>query len=212
MNCDEQLKQLALLASDDLDEVAALPLRRHLLICATCRDRLAEYRDGMDWVRRQRLTGEAVELSQELKRRLLPHVAKRPPMKRTWALARRAFDQLAPLRHEHVVAACAAILLLVGASGSLRRPLARWNPWRAPAVAELGAVALTGSSSHQHPEDHVAHLGDEEDLGDFGELNAGNLGDDHPGRTGASADRLRIEMQTRDPDIRIIWFAQADVQ
>ncbi|HEY0711353.1 MAG TPA: hypothetical protein VGF45_01670, partial [Polyangia bacterium] len=59
MNCDEQQKQLALLASDDLDEVAALPLRRHLLICAGCRDRLDEYRDGMDWIRRQRLNSDA---------------------------------------------------------------------------------------------------------------------------------------------------------
>jgi hypothetical protein len=212
MTCDEQQKQLALLASDDLDEVAALPLRRHLLFCATCRDRLAEYRDGLDWVRRSRLNTDAAGMSQELKRRLIPQVAKRPPLVKPWAVARRAFDQLAPLRHEHVVAACAVLLLLVGATGSLRRPLSRWNPWNDRAIAEIGPVALAQLNDHQHLHPHVSHVGDEEDLRDFGELDSGLLSDDHSGRAGSQADKLRIEMQTRDPNVRIIWFAQADVK
>lgn len=219
MNCAEQQNNLALLASDDLGEDHVVAVRQHLLICAGCRDQLDEYRVGMEWVRSQRLNAGAAKLSSELQRRLADPLARRRPLPKPWAVVRRAIDQLSPMRHERIVAGSAGLLLLVGIAGAVQRP---WSRGLEPAPDVIAATVSEGLSPTLTPpapalqhHDRV-HSFDEHDEtvreGSPAEFEAEPALASAEELFAATSDpgALRIEMQTRDPDVRIIWFAQAD--
>lgn len=220
MNCAEQQKSLALLASDDLDEDDVVAVRQHLIVCAGCRYQLDEYRVGMEWVRKQRLNTDAAKLSCELQRRLAGPLARRHPLPKSLAVVRRVLDQLSPMRHEHIVAGSIGLLLLVGVAGAVQRP---WSRWSAPAP-DVNAATVSEGLSLAAARPDPAHLQHDHMVISFGE-DEETVRDEIPAESeaepaSASAEELfatttepgalRIEMQTRDPDVRIIWFAQAD--
>ena len=229
MSCATRDRALALYVSDDLDDAATVELRRHLGACVGCRTRLEEYRAGVDWLRRRRHapTAPPFTMTAELQKRIANRIATSPPAARwPWHLLRglhgvRRLGGLARLPHEAVVAALAGTLLLVGAIGALQRPLG---------VARVGSLAAgisaspaphlpaeSGRRDHGPSEPTVEGEldGDDSDLGQLAEASEAEasieapLKDEADGAEVAALDPegLRIELATRDPDVRIIWFA-----
>jgi anti-sigma factor RsiW len=220
--CAEREGELALLASEDLDERAASRLRRHLQTCAGCHARLEEYRSGIDWLRSRRHAPATARLGQELQARLQRSLATRRQVPWPFTLVRRLLDALPRLHlpHDRLVGGLAGLLLAVGAVGALQRPLELPAPAaQAPALPsslaardghddralELeGDLAAAGEGSEREPGDD-ADLHDGDEPGDGAETApAGELA-----TLGPADARLRIEIATKDPNVRIIWFAGA---
>lgn len=137
---------------------------------------------------------------------------------------------LARFGQEGVVIGLCAGVVLVGAIGLLERPLRtlRSGPHHLGAtmsLAGLGAeeIAMTESSAGaEGDQDFDDTAGDEESVGkDETAMDTADWGDEGERATRTAADQrtelagttfasddLRIELQTHDPNVRIIWFAQ----
>lgn len=225
MNCAEREPELALYVSEDLDADAAVSLRRHLGGCDVCRARLEEYRANLAWLRGQRLglgrspaRDRGPELAAELQRRLSAAIATRTPARWPLTWLQKLQGALPRLRHETIVAGLAATLLMIGAVGALQRPLPLpAGPARTadPSVAlARGGVSLLGAelppdpgfaaeSAFERASEEPALEESESDGGEEGATEA--MSHEEPAR----GNDLRIELATRDPDVRIIWFAEA---
>jgi anti-sigma factor RsiW len=219
VTCGDREAELALLASEDLDEPAATRLRRHLDACAGCRARLEEFRGGIDWLRSRRHAPGAARLGMELQARIGRGIAQRAPVPWPFTLVRQLLDALARLRwhHESVVGGLAALLLVVGAIGALQRPLGPGAGQHAVQHEVLTTAPAAVAWDHhddrlleaEADEANAAEGADQDvDMTDPGQTDEGA---EPPGELAALApgNGLRIELQTRDPDVRIIWFAGA---
>jgi hypothetical protein len=219
-DCAGHDDDLALLVSDDLAADDVIRLQQHVAHCAGCRARLDEYRADAAWLRRQRNTPSDVRAGEQLQARLADRIADKPPASWTVAWLHRLFEGATRRGPQPLLAGLAAALLLVGAVGALTRPLDR----RA-AIGPLDSAELL-LPSHRHvdrdldPSDDQAFESEGDDAAEMSaeepeaaatepERTSPTAGDDDLA-TASSPGSMRIEMKTSDPDVRIIWFAQAD--
>jgi hypothetical protein len=177
VSCRENEASLALLAGGDLPEAVAGPLRAHVDGCADCREALAELIETTDWLRGQRMAARMAALD-------------RPMLDE---LQRRITREVAGRRQAPWLLAWWGRLF-----EAHRQPLGVDGGGLAgqPVLAVAGAVLLVlgvvgalagGRQAWAPPLPAAAHTASV----------AGTPAD--PG--------LRIEMQTGDPNVRIIWFA-----
>jgi anti-sigma factor RsiW len=185
-------EQLALHAGDDLEGPVAADLRRHLPSCARCRRLLQQFRASQAWLASHREAPVDAALLNQLQRRLGERLRGRRPPSVLVAWLARAWESTRSLGQPFLGMAVAACLIVAAVTGSDRR--------------EQGASGR-------------AALGDVDDDIDSGGGRVGltvtpataSAGDDDPAAEILSepdeAARLRIELSTTDPDVRIIWFA-----
>ncbi len=207
--CGTRSHALGLLVNDDLGGEEATRLRRHVNQCDDCRLRLESLRDDADWLRRACDPRRQAELAARLRDRLVAQIGERPPSWWPLAWARRLWSDVATGGPEPIVAAVAGLLLLVGAAGALSRPLP-------PVAIDVGASAVQEFTPDSE-EEIVTWPGDEglapdavstgARLIDVVDAELGRGAAESPEQADAS---LRIELATRDPNVRIIWFAQAE--
>jgi hypothetical protein len=184
---------LALHAGNDLEGAAAAELRRHLLDCPRCRRLLAEFRSSQAWLLSHREAPVDAALLGELQRRLDERLGSRRPPSVLVAWLGRLWESTRALGQPLLVVAASASLIVIGVSGlggSDGVPSAR--PGVGPgagiiAGARPGAMVAAAVPGGV-PLDPAAEVLPEPD----------------------EAARLRIELSTRDPDVRIIWFASND--
>jgi hypothetical protein len=219
--CADHEDDLALLVSDDLPADEAHRLHEHLGRCGDCRARLDEYRADAAWLRGQRNTPPDAQAGDQLRARIAEQIAGTPPASWTVAWLHRLFEGATRRGPQPLVAGIAATLLLVGAVGALTRPLDR----RGIVGSWDSAEQLLPSHRHvdhdQDPTDETAFDSESDEGFEVGAEELGLAGTE-PDRTSARASEqaedlaaptpgsMRIEMKTGDPDVRIIWFAQAD--
>jgi hypothetical protein len=226
--CAGHEDDLALLVSDDLPAEDAHRLQQHLAHCAGCRTRLDEYRADAAWLRGQRNTTPDVGAGDQLRARIADQIADTPPASWTVAWLHRLFEGATRRGPQPLLAGLAATLLLVGSVGALTHPLDR----RAIRAVDSAEVLLP---SHRHvdrdldPADETAFDSDGDDGAEIGTEEPGlaatepersppGARDEHQETSESESEDLaapppgamRIEMKTSDPDVRIIWFAQAD--
>jgi anti-sigma factor RsiW len=203
VSCAGNEASLALYAGGDLPEAAAGPLRAHLEHCPDCRQALAEFSETTDWLRGQRssgcksawksgwksagfsarMSGQISAVDQPLLDELQRRVAREVEGRRQapWLVA-----WLGRLFEAH------------------RQPLGvdRGVLAGQPVLAVVGAgllvLGVVGALSGGRPVPAVGSQQERAALQARG-VPAAPVG---PG--------LRIEMQTGDPDVRIIWFAAAE--
>ncbi len=208
--CPHNASLLALQAGGDLSPRQATQLRRHLDGCSGCRRSLAELRATRDWLRSNLTPPLDAAVLSELRRRVVGRLAKERSFPWLFAILGRAFTSWRGVGWQPVRGVAVGALLLVGALGALPSLNGR--------LLDEGAfVALPpGSSTDLQPASAGTRAGptasgdsddSEQTEGDDTE-GEGLLGldgdfDDPPSGPGG----LRIEMQTRDPNVRIIWFA-----
>jgi anti-sigma factor RsiW len=182
MSCETHDQTLALHAGGDLPPDQAIALRAHLDGCPRCRQVLAELGAAGDWLHRQRLTPVAAPLLDELQRRIAAQLPGRRPA--PWLLA-----WWGRLRERTAASRMA-----------LERPA--WTLAGSPLLAVVGALLLVVgvAGALDGSRDRAASLAAGADGGQPGVASAPSPGD----------PALRIEMQTGDPNVRIIWFASAE--
>jgi anti-sigma factor RsiW len=182
MSCQEREAQLALHAGGDLPAAAAAELRAHLAGCSGCRRSLAALSETTDWLREQRMAARMAGLDRPLLDELQRRIARDVTGRRPapWLLA--WWGRLFEANRQPL---------------GVERGLGG-QPVLAMAGAGLlllGAVgALAGGRQATAPAPAAV-------------VQAASA----TGAPAASSDSgLRIEMQTGDPDVRIIWFAAAE--
>jgi anti-sigma factor RsiW len=201
--CPQNADLLALQAGGDLQAWQAALLRRHLDGCSDCRQLLSELRATREWVRVNLPAVDADALA-ELRRRVVGRLARERPFPWLLAILGRAWVSWRNLGWQPVRGPAVAALLVVGALGAL------------PSLN--GRLLETGSFSPEPAADArpaVVHaIAAEPDEGEAVESEEGSETEPLLGHDGAFDDDppsdpsgLRIELQTRDPNVRIIWFA-----
>jgi hypothetical protein len=179
VSCPENEASLALLAGGDLPEAVAGPLRAHVDHCAGCRQSLTELSDTTDWLRGQRMAARMAALDRPLLDELQRRITREVVGRRQapWLLA--WWGRLFEAHRQP---------LGVDGGGLAGQPVLAVA---GAALLVLGVVgALAGGREASVPVPAVVHA------------------ESAAGAPAASSDPgLRIEMQTGDPNVRIIWFA-----
>jgi hypothetical protein len=179
VSCPENEGSLALLAGGDLPEALAGPLRAHADRCPDCRQALAALSETTDWLRGQRMAARMAALDRPMLDELQRRITREVTGRRQapWLLA--WWGRLFEAHRQP---------LGVDGGGLAGQPV----------LAVVGAALLV--------------------LGVVGALAGGRQAWTPPvpvpeavhsaSAAGAPPDPgLRIEMQTGDPNVRIIWFA-----
>jgi len=205
MKCQVSQRLLPLFVEGDLPPRKDARVRRHLEDCLTCRGLLEQYKRSQQWLRASAppaLAGEQLEaLRQSVWRRLEREPRPAPlwlALERGWANLRRWASQPA------VAVAAVGLVVLVSATmtrglgGSrLATPLDLTHELRPVEPAE---------ESGQLPDDpEFLAAATPEELAEGTETGESGMVDSEE----SPGSNMRIEIQTQDPNVRIIWFTPA---
>jgi anti-sigma factor RsiW len=214
MSCKPISRLFPLYVEGDLRARQAERVRIHLGSCLPCRALLEGYRASqraLHAAAHPEISGATLE---DFRRGLWRRISSLPPRS---ALGRQLDRGWATLRHWAAQPAMAAVVvfLVVGGSFALSRvtgPGARSEmrlgaaPGRAdetPIVDETGAEERA-SEGDDSAEPMLAQAS-------FDDTESGEPVGEGPADEGTPGDdSLRIEIQTRDPDVRIIWFSPTE--
>jgi hypothetical protein len=213
--CPQNVNLLALQAGGDLNGRQAAALRRHLIDCAGCRRLLAEFRETRDWLRSNLSPPLDAALLAQLQLRVGGRLARERPFPWLLAVLGRAWASWRGPAWQPLRGLAVASLLVVGAvgalpslNGRLLQPggFATIHPAADARPASLGGRGAPFSWQTSDQDEQDSELGEGEDLADLEAPlgpDAQLLEEQQP----SAVDGLRIEMQTPDPNVRIIWFA-----
>ena len=199
MKCQVVQQLLPLFVEGDLPPRKGARVRRHLDGCAACRGLGDEYRQSQHWLRASvppAVSGERLEL---LRRAVWRRVQIEPPPAPLWLAVERGWAALRRWASQPGVAVAAVGLVMLG-SVSLTR-MAGVRGTRVGGVETAGAPAGLVDSwadPSEDPELLAAATADELPEG-------AEAGEAEPTEESA-ANNMRIEIQTKDPNVRIIWL------
>jgi|SRR4051812_45356360 anti-sigma factor RsiW len=215
MSCDSVSRLVPLYVEDDLPSRRAEAMRSHLGGCLSCRALLEGYRASqrsLHGMRRPEIGGAALD---DLRRTVWRRIRALPPRS---AVGRRVDQIWVSLRAWASQPAMAALVIfaVVGGSFALSRvtepgtvssvrpgPLGRSRMAEAPRNDEVVAVD-PAAADDEAPEPNLALA--QADFDEGGETPDPDSVEGGPG----GDDSLRIEIQTPDPDVRIIWFSPTE--
>jgi hypothetical protein len=212
MSCDPMRRVIPLYVEGDLPGRRAERVRRHLEDCLSCRSLLEGYKASQRALHAVGAPPIAGGTLDELRRTVWKRIATLPPRS---AFGRRVDRAWVALRQWTAQPAMAALVVFVVVGGSFalsrvsgpgpRPDLLAGQPGRHVEESAVSDEALA--------DEHATGEGDEgaeliaqatfDEGGDMGEPAAEPANDEATG----SDDSLRIEIQTRDPNVRIIWFS-----
>jgi hypothetical protein len=211
-SCPQNVSLLALQAGGDLTARQAAALRRHLDDCAGCRRLLAEFRETREWLRTNLSPPVDAALLAQLRLRLGGRLARERPFPWLLAVLGRAWASWRGPEWQPLRGLAVASLLVVGAVGALPSLNGRllqpggFSALQPAADARPASVGTRGVPFAWMDDDQEAEPAEVDELADL----EAPLGPDAQMLEEAqpsAVDGLRIEMQTRDPNVRIIWFA-----
>jgi anti-sigma factor RsiW len=203
MSCPSIEKWIPLFVEGDLSERRTEKVRRHIEGCARCRSLTDSYRLSQRWLRSAPPLDVGGATLEGLRRSVWKRIGSEPAPSPAWRQIERAW---AALRHWTAQPAMATLALFVVVTGSFA--LSRvTGPALGPAAhhrLENQDPATSPASDESAAEPVLARASQEE--GD--EMDPASGDGAEPGV--ASDDSMRIEIQTRDPDVRIIWFSPTE--
>jgi hypothetical protein len=203
MNCTHTARLLPLYAGDDLDGRRALAVKSHLRSCPACRELAEEYAASGRWLRARAAPAFDDEFFADLRASVRREIARGDAPAGFWQrLALRRGWRPAP-------ALVAALLLIVGGLLASSRLLLTLDPPPPPTLAEAppptadegegvgGREIKPGRAPRRRPRAAVSF--------------AVALRESPPEQEpAAEPEMLRVEIQTADPSIRIIWLIPQD--
>lgn len=191
-DCRQVAAWLPLYVGDDLADDTAHAVRRHLPSCQACAALLADYKASQRWLRLHPPASIAGAQFDDLRRR----VASRLPAAESRGFPLRLLERHWEWQRRWSARPALAMLgMLVLGAGSRLSYEHLWGPERLPQTylpssetvsTELSGRAIDPGLALAEPEDSEA------------------LDDVVPG------DKVRMEIQTRDPRVKIIWFASRE--
>jgi anti-sigma factor RsiW len=198
MKCPSIEKLIPLFVEGDLSPGQTKKVRGHVDGCQACRTLVDDYRTSQRWLHGAPPLQVGGATLEGLRRSVWKRIASEPA---TPALRRHIEWAWASLRHWAAQPAMATLALFVVVTGSYALSRVTTSPGPASRFSlEAPAAANHGDERSREPMLARATLDDGSD-----DLEPGT-GDDSV----ASDDSMRIEIQTRDPDVRIIWFSPTE--
>jgi predicted anti-sigma-YlaC factor YlaD len=207
MNCTAIQDLAPLFVEGDLPRRKAERVRRHVEGCPACRTLIEDFRSSQHWLRTSAapvVDGAALD---ELRRAVWRQIETQPRPSRTWLGIERAWATLRRWASQPAVAAVAVMVVVVG-SVALSR------------MDGLGGTRLGPSATVASPDgEGQLEMADDPEMAEASDDSerilaqaspdevAEGEGDGAEGR--ADEDAVRVEFQTHDPDVRIIWFASS---
>jgi anti-sigma factor RsiW len=201
MKCPAIEKLIPLYVEGDLSQRRMQTVRLHVEGCAQCRDKVEGFRASQRWLHAAPSLEVGGATLEGLRRSVWTRVASEPAPSAAWRHIERGW---AALRHWSAQPAMATLALFVVVTGSFalsrvsgpslrpaahHRPLPQ-DPTVAPAEEPVGEPVLARAS-----------------VEDSDEMEPGSADSVEPA---VADDSMRIEIQTRDPDVRIIWFSPTE--
>lgn len=194
MDCSGTEDLLALFVGGDLDESETLAVSAHLAACATCAESATRLRESIELIRRETEPEVDGAFYESIRRDVLATLAAPAPSERRWSIGVAASVALVALGLLFVVLAMRA------QPASDRDETARDDrppsvePPSPPREPETDAPSPRRATRHRaDPRRHIAPRR---------APRAAEL----PAECVAAAEPLKLEFQTSDPNIRIIWF------
>jgi hypothetical protein len=209
MTCLAIHEVLPLFVEGDLPRRKAAGVARHLVGCTRCRGLAEEYRQSQRWLREAPgpvPTGAALDRMRQSVWRQLD----REPRPSSWWLAvERGWAALRRWASQPAVAGMAVMLIVVGSV-----TFTRVGGLGGARLGESLSVDRAGEPRRELPVDPWAEAAEDPEnvlaQASPQELSDGMSDGVEPGEgeaAGETADNaMRIEIQTRDPNVRIIWF------
>lgn len=206
MTCTSVQALLPLSAGGDLPKRRAERVRRHLEVCADCAALSEAYRESRQWLRAAPGPSVGGAELEQMRRAVWYRIERQPPMPPLRLAVERFWSALRQFAGQPSVALAAVGLVVVGSVALTR-------------TSGLGGSRLSTGLEvmpHPTPDDSVEdNAGPEipddpemvlasatpKDMADGAETGEGEPGSE------MIAEKMRIEIQTQDPNVRIIWFA-----
>jgi len=210
MKCQASQQLLPLFVEGDLPPRKSEQVRRHLEDCLVCRGLQEQYRSSQQWLRASAHPMVAGERLEELRRAVLRRIEHQPRPAPLWLAIERGWASLRRWASQPAVAV-AAVGMVVLVSVTMTRGL---GGSRLGAQLDLeNQVQLEevtyegdGAESPDDP-DTILAAATPEEMADGTETGEAMAID---GTEENAASKMRIEIQTQDPNVRIIWFAPAE--
>ncbi len=210
MNCTRIEQLIPLYVGAELNPTRIDQVRRHMEICAHCREIVAEFEESQSW-----LSGFAAPKFNEAifddlrdaVRREIAQIELRPSF----------IDSFAPFWNPRfVVGGSIAMLLLIG--GFVIYTHRRQSPNKPVIVSKEEVKSPTPSPQRQQhkaqggPQRNHGHVAKKKSIPQGGRQTAvdTDIAINQTTNRDREPEMLRIEIQTADPNIRIIWLAPKD--
>jgi hypothetical protein len=195
-SCEAIHRLVPLYAEADLPARKQARVRQHLQGCQACTALLESYRTSQKWLRATGAPRTSGATLDQLRRAVWRRIDAQPPLSWTWRELERLWAGLRAWAARPSVAALAVVVVLMGSVAL-------------PRLSGLGGARIGPQADDLAGSDELAAgagnlLLAQADLDDDGEP-VGELQSDD--RAAAVDPTMRIEIQTRDPDVRIIWFS-----
>lgn len=221
MNCERVDTLIALHVERDLHPREAAAVQRHLSQCLTCRRTAEGYRQSQAWLKGHAhtpaLRGETLD---KVRRTVWQRIEADAAGPRWWRWLDRYWISLRVWSGRPPVLMFAAFVLVIGTAALFRAGVvdtpSALHHEQAPTLAPARAQATVEGQKTEAPvtalmPDEEPSMFDPERLLAQAEFDEAAESD---GETieepGTNRNRMRIELQTRDPDVRIIWFSPQD--
>ena len=199
MKCQVVQRVLPLFVDGDLPRGKSERVRQHLEGCPTCRGLSDEYRQSQRWLRASAVPAVGGEKLEALRRTVWRRLEREPRPAPLWLAIERGWMGLRRWAGQPAMAVAAMGLVVLG-SVTLTR------------TAGVGGARL---GAPQAPRDEVADDNAADPPEDPDTMLAVATSDEltEPAESGelepteeSAASKMRIELQTKDPNVRIIWF------
>lgn len=208
MTCRKIQELIPLHVGDDLPSREQAVVDSHLAWCGACRDCYAEHRASRDWLRAHSAPVLDGAMLDRLRRSVGDHVRRDLQRPTAWRWAERIWVEVRRRAAQPMLTMAALILLAFGAVSVARFGQERQHP---VVTATAPPPAPAPPVEHDVPDldDHSAGLAPRPEMVS-GPILAG-AANAAAAETGESQDDgLRIEIQTKDPNVRIIWFTSRE--
>ncbi len=194
MDCSRVERLIPPFVGGDLDEAETIVVGAHLAACETCAASATELRETLDLVRAETEPDVDAEFYESIRRDVLSTLAAPAPPRRYWSTAVAASVALAAL------AALLVMLAMRSQPGDGAREEARDD--RQPTIepAPVRAKPAVEPERSNHTERRPAKTTRRVAPRTVPQMAA------LPAECLAVAEPLKLEFQTSDPNIRIIWF------
>lgn len=214
MSCKRIQKLVPLYVEGDLPWRKLERVRQHLTGCLPCRALHEGFRASQRWLHAAPAPEVGGAELDQLRRVVWRRIAAETPRSALWVRVQRAWASMRVFAAQPAAAAAAIFVVVLGSVA-----LSRVGGFGAT-PRENGALSATADDHFLAPADDGALDETSDEVApdrilaqaSLDEIDGAETGRETTEETSAADNELRIEIQTRDPNVRIIWFSPQQEQ